>query len=252
VKARKLTLRRDGVVGVLFTPTVPTRRPAAVVFGGSEGGDTMVDVAGLLAAHGYPALSLAYFGAPGLPSELVRIPLEYFARAVRLLDGLPGVDPAHVVVMGASRGGEAALLLAATFPRLIHGAIGLVPSDSVYPAPAANLRAWTLHGTAVPLEPIPVERITGPVLTVGAGDDQVWSSAESVHQIEQRLARHNFRFKHEGLVYPRAGHAIGGALPYLPLSTEESAFGGTPRADTAATADLWPHILSFFAALRSN
>jgi dienelactone hydrolase len=155
-------------------------------------------------------------------------------------------------VIGDSRGGEAALLLAATFPRLIHGAIGLVPSDSVYPAPAANLRAWTLHGTAVPLEPIPVERIAGPVLTVGAGDDQVWSSAESVHQIEQRLARHNFRFKHEGLVYPRAGHAIGGALPYLPLSTEESAFGGTPRADTAATADLWPHILSFFAALRSN
>ena len=167
----------------------------------------MVDVAGLLAAHGYPALSLAYFGEPGLPSELVRVPLEYFARAVRLLDGVPGVDPTHVVVMGDSRGGEAALLLAATFPRLIHGAIGLVPSASVYPAPAANLRAWTLHGTAVPLEPIPVERITGPVLTVGAGDDQVWSSAESVHQIEQRLARHNFRFKHEGLVYPRAGHA---------------------------------------------
>jgi dienelactone hydrolase len=252
VKVRKLTLRRDGVVGVLFTPTVPTHTPAAVVFGGSEGGNTMHDGAGVLAAHGYPALSLAYFGEPGLPSELVRIPLEYFARAVRLLDRVPGVDPAHVVVMGASRGGEAALLLAATFPRLIHGAIGLVPSASVYPAPAANLRAWTLHGTAVPLEQIPVERITGPVLTVGAGDDQVWSSALSVHQIEQRLARHHFRFRHEGLIYPRAGHLIGDALPYLPVSTEESAFGGTPRADTAATADLWPHILSFFAALQRN
>jgi hypothetical protein len=28
------------------------------------------DVAALLAAHGYPALSLAYFGQPGLPSRL--------------------------------------------------------------------------------------------------------------------------------------------------------------------------------------
>ncbi|MBV9417836.1 MAG: dienelactone hydrolase family protein, partial [Solirubrobacterales bacterium] len=252
VKVRKLTVLRDGVFGVLFTPMVPTHRPAAVVFGGSEGGDTMIDVAGLLAAHGYPALSLAYFGEPGLPSEFVRIPLEYFARAVRLLDGVPVVDPAHVVVMGASRGGEAALLLAATFPRLIHGAIGLVPSASVYPAPAANLRAWTLHGTAVPLEQIPVERITGPVLTVGAGEDQVWSSAESVQQIEQRFARHKFRFRHEGRIYPRAGHAIAIALPYLPVSTEESASGGSPRADTAARADLWPHILNFFAALRRN
>jgi dienelactone hydrolase len=250
VKVRKLTLRRDGIVGVLFVPASPTRRPAAVVFGGSEGGDAMVDVAGLLAAHGYPALSLAYFGEPGLPSQLVRIPLEYFARAVRLLRHVSGVDPAHIVVMGDSRGGEAALLLAATFPRLIHGAIGLVPSDSVYPAPAANLRAWTLHGAAVPLEQIPVERITGPVLTVGAGDDRIWSSAESVDRIEHRLARHHFRFRHEGLVYRWAGHLVGTALPYLPASTEESAFGGTPRADAAARADLWPHILSFFATAR--
>jgi dienelactone hydrolase len=163
-----------------------------------------------------------------------------------------GVDPEHVVVLGASRGGEAALLLAATFPRLIHGAIGLVPSDSVYPAPAANLRAWTLHGRAVPLEQIPVERITGPVLTAGAGDDQVWSSAESVDQIEQRLERHHFRYRHERLIYRSAGHLIGTALPYLPASTEESSFGGTPLSDTAAKADLWPHILRFFATLQRN
>ncbi len=54
------------------------------MFGGSEGGDTMVDVAGLLAAHGYPALSLAYFGSLACPhsSSASR---EYFARAVLLM-----------------------------------------------------------------------------------------------------------------------------------------------------------------------
>ena len=58
-----------------------------------------------------------------------------------------------------------ALLLASNFPRLGHGAIGFVPSASVCRAPAASLRAWTVHGKAVPLEQIAVQRISGPVLT---------------------------------------------------------------------------------------
>jgi hypothetical protein len=34
-------------------------------------------------ARGHPTLSLSYFRAPGLPRELVRIPLEFFRRALR-------------------------------------------------------------------------------------------------------------------------------------------------------------------------
>jgi hypothetical protein len=58
---RKLTVRRDGVYGFEFTPRNPRAHPAVLVFGGSEGGDSMVDAAGLLAAHGYTTLALAYF-----------------------------------------------------------------------------------------------------------------------------------------------------------------------------------------------
>src|SRR5206468_829557 len=85
VRMRPLRRSRDGVEGLLFTPAGRARGPAVLVFGGSEGGDSMYAVAGLMAAHGYPALSLAYVGEPRLPQELVRIPLEYFARAVRIL-----------------------------------------------------------------------------------------------------------------------------------------------------------------------
>ena len=116
-----------------------------------------------------------------------------------------------------------------------------------FPAPAANLRAWTLHGRPLPLEEIPVERIDGPVLTAGAGDDRVWASSESVRQIEHRLAARHFGFPHQGLVYEHAGHLIGDPLPYQPTTGPASGFGGTPRADAAADADLWPRILSFFA-----
>jgi dienelactone hydrolase len=249
VRVRHFTVRRDGIEAFLYMPRVRGRRPAVVAFGGSEGRNSMFEVAATLARHGYPALALAYFAEPGLPRQLHDIPLEYFARAVRMMRRLPQVDPAHVAVLGDSRGGELALLLGATFPRLIHGAIGLVPSDTVWPGPAANLDAWTLHGKGVRPQPIRVERIAGPVLTAGAGDDRVWASAQSVRAIERRLRAHRFRFFHEGVVYARAGHLVGMPLPYQPASTEASSFGGTPRANEAAREDLWPRILRFLDRL---
>jgi adhesin HecA-like repeat protein len=55
VEARPLTLRADGVVGVLYRPPAGTpQHPAVLIFGGSEGGNTQRSVAALLASHGYP------------------------------------------------------------------------------------------------------------------------------------------------------------------------------------------------------
>jgi hypothetical protein len=86
--ATKLTLARDKVVGELFLPPVGTPRHAGVlVFGGADGGMSQVYGAALLAAHGYPALTVAYFDWPGLPSALDEIPLEYFETAGRSSPG---------------------------------------------------------------------------------------------------------------------------------------------------------------------
>ena len=73
----------------------------------------------------------ALIGLPGLPSSLENIPLEYFERALRWLAKQPAVDPHRIVTFGSSRGGEASLLIASTFPRLVHGAVGYVPSAAV-------------------------------------------------------------------------------------------------------------------------
>lgn len=85
----------SGIYGSLFLPgdTQVRRHPGVLVFGGSDGGLGRTFVASLLAAHGYPALAVAYFGVPGLPQSLAEIPLEYFVKAIRILRAQPGVDP---------------------------------------------------------------------------------------------------------------------------------------------------------------
>ena len=255
---------RDGLYGVEFDPPGAGRRAAALVIGGSDGGLTTAGEAALLASHGYPALALAYFRAPGLPRTLKEIPLEYFARALRRLDARPDVDPRHVAVMGVSRGGEAALLIGATYPRLVHGVVALVPSNVVNPALDGRTAAWTLRGRPVPQirvedfgDPDPVrtpqaviraERIAGPVLTASGGVDALWPSYDYAEAVHRRLAVHHFAYPHPDLRFENAGHGVGSALPYLPTATIRD-FGGSAVADEAGKAALWPRILDFMRGL---
>ena len=80
-----------------------------------------------LAARGYAALALAYFGTEHLPPTLAEIPLEYFETALAWLARQPEVDPDRLGVAGVLRGGELALLLGATFPAL-RAVVADVPS----------------------------------------------------------------------------------------------------------------------------
>jgi dienelactone hydrolase len=109
-------VREHGLVGTLYRPDDDRVLPGVLLLGGSEGG-MHEDDAALLAAHGYAVLALAYYGMPGLPSTLQGIPLEYFAQALRFLRTHAHVDGERLTVMGASKGGEAALLIGATFPQ---------------------------------------------------------------------------------------------------------------------------------------
>jgi dienelactone hydrolase len=258
---------RDGLYGEFFDPRGSGRRAAALVIGGSEGGLTTSGIAALLASHGYPALALAYFKEPGLPRFLRNIPLEYFARALRRMRARPDVDPRRLVVIGVSRGGEGALLIGATFPRLVHGVVGLVPSNVVNPALDGHTASWTLRGRPVAhvtgadfADPDPedhpdvfirAERISGPILTFSGGDDLLWPSAGYTTVLGQRLDRRGFAHPHRDVDYATAGHLLGSAVPYLPAANVPD-YGGTPRADAAARAALWPRILAFMRGLRGD
>ena len=251
VRVRPQTLARTGFIGTYCSSPVK-RGPAVLALGGSEGGLVGGFVCRVLASRGYPTLALAYFGLPGLPPSLSGIRLEYFARALRWLARQPGVDPAKVVVMGTSRGGEASLILGSIYPKLVHGVIALVPSSVVNST--EHTPDWTTGGHDVPFTDIPVERISGPVFAVGGGRDEVWPSSIYVQNIAARMREHG-RSDVTALVYPAAGHGIGFPVPNIRVATRGGAqqgyyeFGGTPEADAQARSASWPRLLAYLSRL---
>jgi dienelactone hydrolase len=249
--ARTLTLAADKVEGVLFEPApTATRRPGVLVFGGAEGGMQQVFTAALLAAHGYPAVTVAYFDAPGLPAQLENIPLEYFETAGQILARSPDVDPAHLLVMGYSRGSEAALLLADNFPDLFHGAVVYSPSALVNPAQNdSSGYAWLLGGKPVPQQPISIDHIAGPVLAIAGVSDSLWSSAPWAMQISDELDAAKNPYPHEALQYDNAGHGVG-TFPYQPIGgTALMKLGGSQAGDVASQSASWAKVLSLLGSL---
>lgn len=179
------TVRRNGFASTLFTPNRarPTA-PAVIFISGSSGGEDTT-AAAALAMVGYPALALGYFKEPGLPQCLCGIPLEYFARAVRWLRAQPVAWGRPVILFGASRGAEGALLVASYEPHLIDAVVASSPSNLINGAYGGKPGpAWTFHGK--PLRtgtPIPVRRIRVPLLLSDGGQDAIWNSAGSATAI---------------------------------------------------------------------
>jgi dienelactone hydrolase len=168
----------------------------------------------------------------------------------------PSIDRERIGVMGASRGGELALLLGATFPTL-KAIVAYVPSGVIWPGlsrtPAADtLPAWTRGGAALPFMPNPppdpelwsrrpvactplfhaamkvcaraewpeiaVEKTRGPILMLSGSDDQMWPSLVLADIAAQRLLRRNFPHRFEHITYAGAGHFI--RFPYSPVISE--------------------------------
>lgn len=155
----RITRMRDsGFTGTLYEPPGNQRRAAIVVLSGSGGGTPgPATSVGGLASRGYVVLALAGWADEGVPPHQAGIPLEYFERAIRWLRGRSSVDSNRVAALGGSKGGELALLLGATYPRLIQLVAAFVPSSVAWPGccdVASRLApGWTLGGRPVPHMP---------------------------------------------------------------------------------------------------
>ena len=252
---RRSTAPVHGTVFVL----VEANCPAAVLLIGGSGGSEPSYVGQALAAEGIAALSVAYFGRPGLPARLRDIPLEYFFSVLDVLrDALP--SPAlPIVVLGMSRGSEAAMLTAIHSPVPVQAVVATVPGN-VAAGGLPEGRAWLLDGQPVPYvstgdqdedPPIPVELVPGPILLIAAGADQVWPSAVMARALSQRLHEHRHRHGHSILEYPHATHSLGYLVPNLPAGLLPPDLTDA-AADKAARADAWPKAVTFIRRLETT
>ena len=219
----ELRLAAHRVHGGFFRDPERDGHVTVVVIAGSGGGDALSGaLARALAREGYAALGLGYFKVPGRPDELRDIDLGYVVDGVRVARSLATDPKSAVVLLGSSRGSEAAQLVAAHEPDLVQGVVALVPANECFGSWPPGGAAWTIDAAAAPLGPIPVERIKAPMFLVSAGSDEIWPSSAMAREIVARRLAHGRTTVH--LDYPDATHALSFIAP-----TEE----GTP-ADASA------------------
>lgn len=155
--------RQDGTVehllseppGLLVEPGGEPRCAVLVLSGSS--GRLEVDRARRLAAYGAAAAAVTYFGGPGQPPGLCEVALETFTPVLDLL----AQRSEHLVVWGASKGAEAALLLAAADER-IGTVIAVAPTAYVWPNTGPGVdgderpwrSSWTRGGQPLPFLPL--------------------------------------------------------------------------------------------------
>lgn len=268
-------LREPGLDGLFGCPEGNARFPGVLALGGSEGG-VPESLMRLLVPEGFSCLALAYFGTPGTQPALTEVPLERIEQGLRWLRDQPRVETrdGRVSLIGTSKGGELALLVAATFPELVGPVVAYTPSSVVWqaidfraPRPP-TLSSWSIGAQPLPfvsypsdvapqmsergmsllpvyerglddLETvenavIPIERAAGPVLLISGGDDHVWPAARMCEMIVDRMRRAGREQLVRHLSFPRAGHML---LPYEPKSAPQTApITFDPGGDTG-TAD---------------
>ena len=273
----------EGIKGTLLENIDGAARPGVLVIGGSEGGDSEAQVAAQLAAHGFTTMSLAYFGADGLPQQLDRIPLEYFDHALEFFARRATVA-GPIGLLGTSKGAEAALLVAARSTRL-GAVVAYAPSSVVWSCicDSVDHSSWSVAGLDVPaigpgsdpsyhrlagqpLQPrvnylyrlrtsanskaasIPVGSIVAPILLIAGEDDRLWPSALMAQTLADNFSRFARRSGARVVIYKGAGHLISKSL--LPAGSTRIAggrieTGGTPAGNAAAGADAWDLTVAF-------
>jgi dienelactone hydrolase len=190
------------------------------------------------------------------------------------------IDRNRLAIIGSSKGGELALILATYFSEL-KAVVAYVPSHVAWQGIGGAGSSWTYLGEPIPYVPyksmpssregtqpisfmpfylasldhkdavaratIPVERIKGPVLLISGKDDQLWPSFLMAEMIVARLKEHQHPFRFENLAYDLAGHSIGNTYSPTTNSTGNSRInlGGQPSGNARAQADSWPRVLKF-------
>jgi dienelactone hydrolase len=234
-----------------------------------------------LQREGFSVLQLAYFGAPGTPDSLERIPLELFDRGLAWLGAQPGVDAQRLTLVGGSKGAEAVLLVATRHPDL-RAVVAGMPTSVAWNGinwqrgGQSESSSWTSGGQEVPTMPfaswnqaegvisvyrsiedpalgadaeraaIPIERARAATMLICGEAETMWPACPMSRAVAARAAERGGPQVHV-LAYADAGHLVFG-----PPIARDNAFyrrlamlGGSVEGNAAARADSWPRIITF-------
>jgi hypothetical protein len=158
----RVPLEHDGLRGFLYYPAQGGPFPGVIILGGSEGG-LFEGFARVLATNGFAALTLAWFNYPNLPDELVEIPLEYFDRAAAWMKAQPKVKTGGLGLLGGSKGGEAAFLVASRNSDF-RAIVAMTPAAHMWEGHTMKffspdytpVSSWSLNGRPLPYIPFKV------------------------------------------------------------------------------------------------
>lgn len=264
--------QNDAIPDSAYFPPQGEHKNVAILFlGGSEGGLPTYYDTEYFTSQGYPCFLLGYFETRNTPEKLELIPLEYIENALKTFMSKPEVQNKKIVVWGASKGGELALLLASRYKE-IQGVIAKVPSSVVFQGTGPNsVSSWSDNGQALPFVPyvdydwstvknseyvdmfrqslqqtefvenaiIPVEKINGPILILSGQSDRMWPSSQMGENIIERLNQSEFPFWHKHYAYEDAGHTFSENYP----------LGGTEAGNESARIDSDKRIKDFLLML---
>ena len=224
---------------------------------------------------------------PTLPAAFADVPIDRLQQARDWLAQQPEVDATRIGVMGTSKGAEFALLAGARMPWIMAVVaivpsdvvwegwgpgvepgkrssfswqgkpLAFVPyqdfeqelagfatgADVRFRRPQDKGRA--ANPGRVTAARIAVQDIAAPVLVAGADDDQVWDSGGMARAIAD--ARAKAGRSTALLVYPQAGHYLGGTgwTATTQYNAGPMKSGGTPEATARAQADVFSQTHEF-------
>ena len=220
---------------------------------------------------------------PELPGSFIDIRIDQIGELRDWLRTRPDVDADRIALFGGSKGAEFALIAASRYP-WITSVVAMAPSDLVWEGWGLEMveaegtrSSFSFEGQPLPFMPyvgfvdgllagpnadllkihedgraahpereaaarIPVEAFPGPVMLVAGDADREWRSGQMARNIA--ATREAAGRETTLMVYPEAGHDIGGD-GWTPTIVGVGRGGGTAQANAQAQADAWPRIVAF-------
>ena len=208
------------------------KQPLIVGLGGSEGGNAWTSdywkkTRDQFLEKGYAFLAIGYFNAPETPQLLEKIAIEDVHNAIVKATENKQVNAARIAIIGGSRGGDLALLIASYYDD-IDCVVSLVPSHAVFPGNTTHFTtsSWTYKNVELPFIPvneaavpflmkrdlrgtftamlqdtvaeqkalIKVENIKAPILLISATEDEIAPTTPMCNKMITRLKQHNFQY----------------------------------------------------------